>query len=35
VVQPVGSVNDDEVIAAADDHEMAMAFTGMRSFRHD
>ena len=35
VVQPGGSVNDDDVIAAADAHDMAMAFTGQRSFRHD
>jgi phosphoribosylaminoimidazolecarboxamide formyltransferase/IMP cyclohydrolase len=35
VVQPGGSVNDDDVIAAADEHDMAMAFTGTRSFRHD
>jgi phosphoribosylaminoimidazolecarboxamide formyltransferase/IMP cyclohydrolase len=35
VIQPGGSVNDEDVIAAADDHGMAMAFTGMRCFRHD
>ncbi len=35
VVQPGGSVNDEEVIEAADDHGMAMAFTGSRCFRHD
>jgi phosphoribosylaminoimidazolecarboxamide formyltransferase/IMP cyclohydrolase len=35
VVQPGGSVNDDDVIAAADEHDMAMAFTGSRAFRHD
>ncbi len=35
VVQPGGSVNDDDVIAAANEHGMAMAFTGQRSFRHD
>ncbi|ELZ12212.1 phosphoribosylglycinamide formyltransferase [Halovivax asiaticus JCM 14624] len=35
VVQPGGSVNDDDVIAAADEHGMAMAFTGQRSFKHD
>jgi phosphoribosylaminoimidazolecarboxamide formyltransferase/IMP cyclohydrolase len=35
VIQPGGSVNDDEVIAAADEHDMAMAFTGSRCFRHD
>ncbi|WP_049900202.1 bifunctional phosphoribosylaminoimidazolecarboxamide formyltransferase/IMP cyclohydrolase [Halococcus agarilyticus] len=35
VVQPGGSVNDDDVIAAADDLGVAMAFTGQRAFRHD
>ena len=35
VIQPGGSVNDEDVIAAADDHGMAMVFTGMRCFRHD
>ncbi|WP_248896710.1 bifunctional phosphoribosylaminoimidazolecarboxamide formyltransferase/IMP cyclohydrolase [Haloplanus halobius] len=35
VIQPGGSVNDEDVIAAADDHGMAMAFTGKRTFRHD
>lgn len=34
VVQPGGSVRDDEVIAAADEHGMAMVFTGERHFRH-
>jgi phosphoribosylaminoimidazolecarboxamide formyltransferase/IMP cyclohydrolase len=34
VVQPGGSVRDDEVIAAADEHNLAMLFTGMRHFRH-
>ena len=34
VVQPGGSVNDDDVVAAADDHDMAMAFTGQRAFKH-
>ncbi len=34
VIQPGGSVNDDEVIAAADEHGMAMVFTGMRHFKH-
>ena len=34
VVQPGGSMRDDEVIAAADEHGMAMAFTGIRHFRH-
>ncbi|MEL6892306.1 MAG: bifunctional phosphoribosylaminoimidazolecarboxamide formyltransferase/IMP cyclohydrolase [Actinomycetota bacterium] len=34
VVQPGGSVRDDEVIAAANEHDIAMVFTGMRHFRH-
>ena len=34
VVQPGGSVKDAEVIAAADDHGLAMVFTGFRHFRH-
>jgi len=34
VVQPGGSKRDDEVIAAADEHGMAMLFTGRRHFRH-
>ena len=34
VVQPGGSVRDEEVIAAADDHGLAMVFTGRRHFRH-
>jgi phosphoribosylaminoimidazolecarboxamide formyltransferase/IMP cyclohydrolase len=34
VVQPGGSVRDDEVIAAADEHGLAMVFTGRRHFRH-
>jgi phosphoribosylaminoimidazolecarboxamide formyltransferase/IMP cyclohydrolase len=34
VVQPGGSVRDEEVIAAADDHGIAMVFTGQRHFRH-
>ncbi len=34
VIQPGGSVRDDEVIAAADVHDMAMVFTGLRHFRH-
>jgi phosphoribosylaminoimidazolecarboxamide formyltransferase/IMP cyclohydrolase len=34
VIQPGGSVRDDEVIAAADEHGMAMVFTGIRHFRH-
>jgi phosphoribosylaminoimidazolecarboxamide formyltransferase/IMP cyclohydrolase len=34
VIQPGGSKRDPEVIAAADQHDMAMVFTGMRHFRH-
>lgn len=34
VIQPGGSMRDDEVIAAADEHGIAMVFTGMRHFRH-
>ena len=34
VIQPGGSMRDDEVIAAADEHGIAMVFTGMRYFRH-
>jgi phosphoribosylaminoimidazolecarboxamide formyltransferase/IMP cyclohydrolase len=34
VIQPGGSVKDDEVIAAANEHNMAMVFTGMRHFLH-
>ncbi len=34
VIQPGGSVKDDDVIAAADDKGLAMVFTGMRHFRH-
>jgi phosphoribosylaminoimidazolecarboxamide formyltransferase/IMP cyclohydrolase len=34
VIQPGGSVRDAEVIAAADEHGMAMLFTGIRHFRH-
>jgi phosphoribosylaminoimidazolecarboxamide formyltransferase/IMP cyclohydrolase len=34
VIQPGGSVRDDEVIAAADEAGIAMVFTGMRHFRH-
>ncbi|MBB6647669.1 phosphoribosylglycinamide formyltransferase [Halobellus ruber] len=35
VIQPGGSVNDDDVIAACNDRGMPMAFTGRRCFRHD
>jgi len=34
VIQPGGSVRDQEVIAAADEHGISMVFTGMRHFRH-
>ena len=34
VIQPGGSIRDDDVIAAADAHGLAMVFTGMRHFRH-
>jgi phosphoribosylaminoimidazolecarboxamide formyltransferase / IMP cyclohydrolase len=34
IIQPGGSVRDDEVIGAADEHGMAMVFTGRRVFRH-
>ncbi len=34
VIQPGGSIRDAEVIAAADEHDIAMVFTGMRHFRH-
>ena len=35
VIQPGGSMRDDEVIKAADEHGVAMVFTGTRHFRHD
>jgi len=34
IIQPGGSVRDEEVIAAANEHELAMVFTGIRHFRH-
>jgi phosphoribosylaminoimidazolecarboxamide formyltransferase/IMP cyclohydrolase len=34
IIQPGGSMRDDEVIAAADEHQLAMVFTGIRHFRH-
>jgi phosphoribosylaminoimidazolecarboxamide formyltransferase/IMP cyclohydrolase len=34
IIQPGGSVRDDEVVAAADEHGVAMVFTGVRHFRH-
>ena len=34
IIQPGGSVKDEEVIAAANEHNIAMVFTGIRHFRH-
>ena len=34
IIQPGGSVRDAEVIAAADEHDIAMLFTGRRAFLH-
>ena len=34
IIQPGGSMRDDEIIAAANEHNIAMIFTGMRHFRH-
>ena len=34
IIQPGGSVKDEEVIAAADEHKLAMVFTGVRHFKH-
>ena len=34
IVQPGGSIRDDESIAAADEHNITMVFTGVRHFRH-
>ncbi len=34
IIQPGGSIKDQDVIAAADDHNLAMVFTGIRHFRH-
>ena len=34
IVQPGGSIRDEETVAAADEHGIAMVFTGMRHFRH-
>jgi AICAR transformylase/IMP cyclohydrolase PurH len=34
VIQPGDSMRDEEVIAAADEHGVAMVFTGVRHFRH-
>jgi phosphoribosylaminoimidazolecarboxamide formyltransferase/IMP cyclohydrolase len=34
VIQPGGSVRDEETIAAANEHGLAMVFTGVRHFKH-
>jgi phosphoribosylaminoimidazolecarboxamide formyltransferase/IMP cyclohydrolase len=34
IIQPGGSIKDDEIIRAADDAGLAMIFTGIRHFRH-
>ena len=34
IIQPGGSVKDEEVIQAANEHELAMVFTGVRHFKH-
>jgi len=34
IIHPGGSMRDEEVIAAADEHGIAMVFTGMRHFKH-
>jgi len=34
IIQPGGSMRDDEVIEAANEHDIAMVFTGMRHFKH-
>jgi phosphoribosylaminoimidazolecarboxamide formyltransferase/IMP cyclohydrolase len=34
IIEPGGSVRDEEVIAAADEHDLAMVFTGVRHFKH-
>jgi phosphoribosylaminoimidazolecarboxamide formyltransferase/IMP cyclohydrolase len=34
VIQPGGSVKDEDVIAAANEHGLAMVFTGVRHFKH-
>jgi phosphoribosylaminoimidazolecarboxamide formyltransferase/IMP cyclohydrolase len=34
IIQPGGSIKDQEVIAAANEHGIAMLFTGVRHFRH-
>ena len=34
IIQPGGSMRDEEAIAAADEHDLAMVFTGVRHFKH-
>ncbi|NQX97744.1 MAG: bifunctional phosphoribosylaminoimidazolecarboxamide formyltransferase/IMP cyclohydrolase, partial [Flavobacteriales bacterium] len=34
IIQPGGSMRDDEIIEAANEHDIAMVFTGIRHFRH-
>lgn len=34
IIHPGGSIRDDEIIAAANQHGLAMLFTGVRHFRH-
>ena len=34
VIQPGGSIRDEDVIKAADEHNIAMVFTGIRHFKH-
>ena len=34
IIQPGGSIRDEEVINAANEHDIAMVFTGVRHFRH-
>jgi phosphoribosylaminoimidazolecarboxamide formyltransferase/IMP cyclohydrolase len=34
VIQPGGSVRDEEIIKACDEHDIAMVFTGIRHFKH-
>ena len=34
IIQPGGSIRDEEVIQTANEHDLAMVFTGVRNFRH-
>ena len=34
IIHPGGSIRDDDIIAAANEHSIAMVFTGMRHFKH-